>query len=327
MISIRAFHLVLAAVGKLVHLVLVLFLVSIGTFMLLHLTPGDPAVAILGKSATPEAVRQIDHQLGLDKPLLTQYGHWISGALHGNLGSSLVPPGGTVMSRIGQALPVSIELVVLALLMALVVSVPVGVWSAYREGRVFDRFASGTSFGLLSVPTFVAGLVLALLLSLEIRLFPRAEWVRITSSQGIASNLSHAFLPAFTLSLGLMALFTRLLRADVSQTLREDYIAFARAKGLPVRTVLFRYALRPSSFSLVTLSGVTVGALLGGTVIVETIYALPGLGNLLVMAAGDNDYPLVQGIVLVIAVIYVVLNVSVDLSYGFLDPRTRRGRT
>lgn len=304
----------------------VLLLASFGTFMLLHLTPGDPAAAILGQTATPQAVRQLDHQMGLDRPLWSQYWHWLGHALSGNLGVSLVPPGGTVVSRIGQALPVSLELALLAVAMALVVAIPVAVWSAYREGRAFDRAASGISFGLLSTPTFVTGLVLALLLALEVRAFPRAEWVRISSSAGLLSNLSHAFLPALTLALPLVASFTRVLRSEMIQTLREDYIQFAYAKGLPIPVILFRYALRPSSLSLITLSGVTLGALLGGTVIVETIYALPGLGNLLVGAVGNNDYPLVQGIVLVIAVVYVLVNTFVDLSYGWLDPRTRVGR-
>lgn len=308
------------------RIVLVLLLASFGTFMLLHLTPGDPAAAILGQSATPKAVHQIDHQLGLDRPLWSQYWHWLAHALSGNLGTSLVPPGGPVVSRIGQALPVSLELAVLALIMALIVAIPVAVWSSYREGRAFDRGASAASFGLLSAPTFVTGLVLALLLALETRTFPRAEWVRLTSSAGLVENLSHAFLPALTLALPLMATYTRVLRSEMLQTLREDFIQFAYAKGLPVRTVLFRYALRPSSLSLITLSGVTLGALLGGSVIVETIYALPGLGNLLVGAVGNNDYPLVQGIVLVVAVAYVLVNALVDVSYGWLDPRTRVGR-
>ncbi len=305
------------------RLLAVLLLASFGTFMLLHLTPGDPAVAILGQSATPQAVRELHHQLGLDQPLWTQYWHWLGHALSGNLGQSLVPPSGAVVSRIGQALPVSLELSVLAVAMALVVAVPVAVWSAYREGRAFDRASSTVSFGLLSAPTFVTGLVLAFLLALEVRAFPRSEWVRLSSSAGLTANLSHAFLPALTLSLPLMASYTRVLRSEMLQTLREDFIQFAYAKGLPIRTVLFRYALRPSSLSLVTLSGVTLGALIGGTVVVETIFALPGLGNLLVGAVGSNDYPLVQGVVLVIAVVYVLVNTLVDVSYGWLDPRTR----
>jgi peptide/nickel transport system permease protein len=186
-----------------------------------------------------------------------------------------------------------------------------------------DRAVSTGTFAILSVPTFVSGLVLALVLTVEIHAFPRAGWVPLSAD--LHGNLEHAFLPSLVLALAIAPFYTRLLRAELIQTLQEDFILFAQAKGLPVRTVLFRYALRPSSLSLVTLSGLTIGALIGGTVIVETVYALPGLGTLLVNAVGVNDYPLVQGIVLVVGVAYVLVNLLVDLSYGLLDPRTRRG--
>ena len=261
------------------RLLAVLLLVSFGTFMLLQLTPGNPAVAILGQNATPASVRQLDRQLGLDRPLLDQYGHWITQALQGNLGTSLVPPGGTVTSRLAEALPVTLELAILAVIMALVVAIPVAVWSAYKQGGLLDRFFSATAFGLVSMPSFVVGLILALLFAVEWHIFPRAEWVRITSSQGLAENLRYAFLPALTLALSEVGVYTRLLRADMVVTLQEDFITTARAKGLSVPRILFRHALRPSLLSLVTLSGVSLGRLLGGTVIVETIFALPGLGN------------------------------------------------
>jgi peptide/nickel transport system permease protein len=318
---------VLAAGYRIIHLVVVLLLVSFGTFMLLQLTPGDPAVSILGSNATPDSVRELHAQLGLNKPLAQQFGHWLGGAVHGDVGTSVVPPGGSVAGRIGQALPVSVELAVLAMVLALLFAIPIAVWSAYREGGAFDRIFSSVSFGLLSVPTFVSGLVLALLFSLQWRVLPRSEWVRLTSTQGIRSNLSHALLPAITLALGEIAVFSRLLRVDLSHTLREEFIATARAKGMPTRRVLIGHALRPSSFSLITLSGVSLGRLIGGTVIVEVIFGLPGIGSLLVNAVGSGDYPLVQGIVLVIAVIYVAINQVVDLSYRLIDPRTRSGRT
>lgn len=311
-------------IRRLPHLVIVLVLVSFATFMLVHLTPGNPAVAILGTAATPKAVAAIDHQLGLDQPLLTQYWHWLTHALSGNLGTALVSPGGPVVSRIAQALPISLELAVLAVVMALVVAIPAAVYSAYRQGGLFDRVVSSASFGFLSVPPFVAGLLLALVLTLDVHAFPRTGWVDLTANVG--ENLWHAFLPALTLALPLVAMFSRVLRAEMVQTLSEDFVLFARARGLPVRTVLFRYALRPSAVSLVTISGVSLGTLLGSTVIVETIFALPGLGNLLVTAVDNSDYPLIQGTVLVIAVAYVVINMVVDLSYGLFDPRMRRGR-
>jgi peptide/nickel transport system permease protein len=308
---------------RVARLIVVLLLVSFVSFMLLQLTPGDPAIAILGEGATPEAVDRVHEELGLDEPLLVRYADWLSNALHGDLGQSLVPPYGDVSTRIADALPVTVELAVLAELMALIVAVPVGVYAAYRENRTFDRITSTISFGLLSVPTFVTGLVLAMLFALQWQIFPRAQWVRLTSDEGVWSNLSHAFLPALALALVEMAVYTRVLRADMVGTLKQDYISAARAQGLPTHTILFGHALRQSSISLVTVSAVSLGRLLGGTVIVEVVFGLPGLGRLLVEAVGANDYPLVQGIVLVIATAYVLVNVLVDLSYLWIDPRTR----
>lgn len=305
--------------SRLAHLLVVLFLVSIATFLLLELTPGDPAIEILGQGATPEAVARIHEQLGLDQPVLSRYVDWIGGAFRGDLGESLVPPYGDVTDRLMNALPVSVQLAVMALLVA----IPVAVLAAYRQGGAVDRVSSFVSFGLLSLPSFVSGLVLALLFALTWQIFPRSQWVRLTSDEGLWSNLSHAFLPALALALLEIAVYTRVLRADMVQTLQAVHIAAARARGLPTSTILLRYALKPSSISLVTLSAVSLGRLLSGTIVVEVIFGLPGLGRLLVEAVGANDYPLVQGIVLVVAAIYVVLNLLVDLSYSWLDPRTR----
>jgi peptide/nickel transport system permease protein len=310
---------------RLLHLVIVLFLISVGSFFLLHVIPGNPAAALLGTNATPASVRKLDRQLGLDQPLIRQYGHWLWGVLHGNFGTALSVPQIPVWDRISPALPVSIEIALLAVIMALVVAIPVAIFSAYRESGFFDRFSSTASFGLLSMPAFVTGLVLALLFTLDLRIFPRTQWVALTAS--VPQNLYHAFLPALTLALTEMAVYTRILRTDMIGTLKEEYIRFAQSKGLSVRYVLFRHALRPSSISLVTLSGVSLGRLIGGTVIVEVIFGLPGMGNLLVGAVGASDYPLVLGIVVTIAVIYVMINLVTDLSYGFLDARTRHGRT
>lgn len=301
-----------------------LWLVSLGTFMLLTLAPGDPAVAILGERATPSAIARIHDQLGLDLPLVTRYLLWLGDAAIGDLGQSLVPPGGSVIARVGTALPISAQLAVMAVVMALVVAVPLAVWSAYRRGGVLDRLCGGLSFATMSLPSFVSGLVLALLFAVNLNIFPRAQWVRL--SAGVGDNLLHAILPAVCLALPLAAVYIRTLRSEMIQVLREPAIEFAYARGLPVRRVLFRYALPPASLSLLTLSGVSLGTLIGGTVVVETIYALPGLGHLLVGAVGASDYPLVQGIVLLIAVFYVLVNALIDASYALLDPRARHGR-
>ena len=315
----------IAVVKRVLHLLVVLFIVATGTFLLLSLTPGNPALAVLGSNATPQGVKLLDHQLGLDRPILTRYWDWITGVLHGHLGQSLiVPPGGSVVSRIAQAFPVSVELAIFALALALVLSIPIAVLSATQEGRWLDRLFSGVSFGFFSVPPFVAALVLALLFSVELHLLPRAGWVRLTSSEGVLSNLSHAFLPALSLSLVQMASFTRVLRAELLQTLKEDFVLSAQAKGLSTRRVLLVHALRPSSLTLLTLAGLSLAALLGGTVLIEQIFGLPGMGQLLVNSAQNSDYPMVQGIVLMIAATYVLMNAGVDALYSVLDPRTRR---
>ncbi|WP_112470466.1 ABC transporter permease [Streptomyces triticisoli] len=305
------------------ELVGVLLIVSIGVFSLVVLLPGDPAVAILGPGHPPSAYAELRQELGLDDPLLTRYLHWLGGVLQGDLGRSIVPPQGEVSSRLVSALPVSAEIAVLGLLIALVIAVPLAMWSAYREGGVVDRIISAGTFGVLSVPSFLAGLLLIWLMVNSLGWFPRSEWVRLSEGD-LLGNLHHAFLPALTVALVELAMFTRVLRGDLIVTLREDYILAARAKGMAPLRILVADALRPSSFSLVTLLGLSLGRLIGSTVIVEYLFSLPGMGSLVVNAASQGDYPVVQGAVLVIAFIYVVINAGIDFSYGHLDPRTRR---
>lgn len=307
---------------KLGELVAVLAIVSFGTFMLASLIPGDPAVAILGKGHPKEDYIQLREQLGLNDPLLQRYMEWLGSALQGDLGNSLVPPQSAVIDRIAAAFPVSLELAVLGLLIALVVSVPLAMWSAYHAGGRIDRFVSAGTFGVLSVPSFLAGLLLIMVAVNGLDLFPRAQWVRL--SDGLVPNLYHAFLPALTISLLEMAMFTRVLRNDMITTLQEDFILAARAKGMPTWRILLRDALRPSSFSLITLMGLSLGRLIGSTVIVEYLFSLPGMGSLIIRAAGQGDIPMLQGAVLVVAVSYVLANAVIDISYGYLDPRIRR---
>lgn len=304
------------------ELVAVLLIVSFGTFMLVSLLPSDPAVAILGQGRAPEEYAALRTELGLDQSVFARYLDWLGAALTGDLGTSVVPPQVDVLSRIAAALPVSVELAVLGMGMALLISVPLAMWSAYRAGGRVDRIVSASTFGVLSVPSFLAGLLIIMIFANGLDWFPRAQWVRITESLG--ANLYHAFLPALTIALAEAALFTRILRNDLITTLQEDFILAAKAKGMSARHVLFSDALRPSSFSMVTLVGLSLGRLVGSTVIVEYLFALPGMGSLVIGAADTGDFVLVQGAVLVIAVIYVVTNLLIDLSYGALDPRIRR---
>ncbi len=307
---------------RLGELLLVLLIVSFGVFSLVALLPSDPAVSILGAGRQASEYEALRQELGLNDSLIERYVDWLGGALQGDLGRSIVPPQSDVSDRLISALPVSIEIAVLGLLFALLLAVPLAMWSAYREGGVVDRFISAGTFAVLSVPSFLVGLLLIMLMVNQLDLFPRSEWVRLGTGD-IGGNLQHAVLPALTVGLAELAMFTRVLRGDLIVTLREDYILAARAKGMKPLRILVADALRPSSFSLVTLMGLSLGRLIGSTVIVEYLFSLPGMGSLIVNGANQGDFPMVIGAVLVIAVIYVVINVLIDLSYGYLDPRTR----
>ncbi|WP_067439542.1 ABC transporter permease [Nocardioides jensenii] len=304
------------------ELIAVLFVVSFGVFAMVTLMPGDPAVAILGEGHPPQDYENLRQELGLNDGLLHRYWDWLSGAVTGDLGTSLVPPQTDVTERILGALPVSVELAVLGLVIALVLAIPLAMWSAAHAGGAIDRMISATMFATLSVPSFLAGLLLIMIFANGLGWFPRAQWVRI--SEDIPGNLHHALLPAIVIAMMELALFTRILRNDLIVTLNEDYILAARAKGMPPWRIMVTDALRPSSFSLVTLMGISLGRLIGSTVIVEYLFALPGMGSMIVTSANQGDYPLVQGAVLIVALVYVVVNAGIDLSYGYLDPRTRR---
>jgi peptide/nickel transport system permease protein len=307
---------------RLGELVLVLVLVTFATAVIIDLLPGNAAVAILGDSQPPEAYAQLEKELGLDQNLFVRYGQWLGDAVQGDLGESIIPPGGEVIDRISSALPVSIQLAVMGLVMALGVAVPLALWSAWRPGGRVDRIITTLTFGLVSLPSFVAGMVLILLFVRVWPVFPRAEWVRL--SDGIGDNLLHAFLPALVIALGEIPVFLRVLRGDLIETLQQDYVTAARARGMAPARVLVSEALRPSSLSLVTVAGVSLGRLIGSTVIAETLFGLPGIGSLIVSSALSKDLALLQGAVVTVAVIYVLVNAAVDLSYTRLDPRLRR---
>ncbi|MCD6640274.1 MAG: ABC transporter permease [Nocardioides sp.] len=307
---------------RLAELVAVLLIVSFGVFLMVALIPGDPAVAILGEGRPPAQYEALRQELGLNDPVLMRYFDWLGGAVTGDLGHSIMPPQTPVLDRLLAALPVSLQLAVMGMVIALVIAIPLALWSAARQGGFVDRLIGASMFGLLSVPSFLAGLLLIMVVVNDQGWFPRSQWVRISDS--LAGNLHHAILPAIVIALSEIALFTRILRNDLVVTLQEDFVLAARAKGQPPWRIMVGDALRPSSFSLVTLFGISTGRLIGSTVIVEYLFALPGMGSLVVSGAQTGNFPIVQGAVLVTAVMYVFVNTFVDLSYGFLDPRTRR---
>lgn len=309
-------------VVRLTELVAVLLIVSFGVFLMVALIPGDPAIAILGEGKPPEQYEELRQELGLNDPVVVRYFDWLGGAVTGDLGNSIMPPHSPVAERLLAAIPVSLQLAAMGLVIALVVAIPLALWSAARQGGLVDRIVGASMFGLLSIPSFLAGLLLIMVLVNDLGWFPRSQWVRVSDS--LTGNLHHAILPAIVIALSEIALFTRILRNDLVVTLQEDFVLAARAKGQPPWRIMVGDALRPSSFSLVTLFGISTGRLIGSTVIVEYLFALPGMGSLIVSGAQTGNFPIVQGAVLVTALIYVLVNSCVDLSYGFLDPRTRR---
>jgi peptide/nickel transport system permease protein len=312
-------------IRRVVPLLATLVAVSFLTFLLTSLLPGDPAVQILGpQGATPEAVAAVRHDLRLDDPLIVRYVHWVGDVAHGDLGRSY-RTGQEVRSAIGERLPVTLEVGGLAIVLALLGAIPLGMLSAYRAGGGLDRAVTGTSFGLLAIPSFMMAILLILIFAEQLGWLPATGWVRI--SEDVAGNLKGAILPALSIAIGELAVYTRLLRSDMIATLQEDYISLARAKGMPTSWILLRHALRPSSFSLLTVVGLQIGAIMSGSVLVETLFALPGVGRLLVDSIFQRDLVMVQGIALVVAVSYVAVNFAVDLVYSYLDPRIRRGRS
>ena len=301
-----------------------LLIVSFLTFLLTSLLPGDPAVQILGADAAndPDSLEVVRKELRLDDPLLERYGAWLSDVATGDLGRSFRTDQ-EVADAIRERLPVTLEVGGLAGLIALAVAIPLGTLSAFRAGSRADRLVTGASFGLLALPPFMVAILLILVFAVTLGWLPATGWVRFTADP--LDNLRHAILPALSLAVGEMAVYTRLLRADMITTLQQDSITMARAKGIPTKRILFRHALRPSSFSLMTVVGLQVATIIGGAVIIETLFALPGVGRLLVDSILQRDLIMVQGCALVIAIAFVVINFIVDILYTFLDPRIRYG--
>ena len=308
---------------KLLTLLPVVLAVSFLTFLLTSLLPGDPALQVLGGAEpSAEQIEAVREDLGLNDPLPVRYGKWLGNALTGDLGTSY-RTGESVIGAITERLPVTLEIGVLALVIALLVAIPVGILSALRAGTRLDRSITTVTFGLLSVPSFVVALILIYLFAVYLGVLPAVGWTRFTEDP--VQNIRGAILPAMALSIGEMAAYSRLLRTDMIATLQQDFITMAKAKGMPTWFILLRHALRPSSFSLLTVVGLRVAGLIGGAVIIETIFALPGIGRLLVDSIQQRDLIIVQGIVLFISVSYVLVNFVVDLLYAALDPRIRYG--
>lgn len=310
--------------GRIPQLILTLLAVSFLTFMLLSLLPGDPVLLYLGTdNIDQETIEALRKELGLDRPLPVRYAAWLGDVVQGDFGRSIRTQQ-PVMESILERLPVTVEIGALALVGALLVSVPLGSYTAFRANGMVDRMTTTVSFALRSVPGFVLALLFIYIFAVWLRLLPATGWTRLTVDP--SKNLRGAILPALVLGLAEATAYTRVLRSDMIATLQQDFIIMAKAKGLPNWRILFKHALRPSLFSLMTVVGLNIAALVGGALIVETIFALPGIGRLLVDSINQRDLITVQGVVLFIASSYVIVNFIVDTLYTVLDPRIRHGR-
>ena len=309
-------------VRRLLAMLPVLLAVSLLTFLIASLLPGDLALVILGDQATPENVAALRRDMGLDQPLWWRYLSWLGHVLQGDLGRSF-RTGQTVLQAVAERIPVSLQLMLMAEFIGLLIGVPVAIACAARAGGAFDRFMTGSAFAMLSMPSFLVAILLIYLFAVELRWLPATGYVPFTEAP--LANLRFFVLPALTLALAEWPGIMRVLRSDMIATLQEDYIALAKAKGLKPSRILFVHALKPSSLTLVTVTGINIGRLLGGTLIVESIFALPGIGRLLVGAIYTRDLVILQGVVLLVACGFVIVNFIVDMLYAVLDPRIRHG--
>ena len=311
---------------RILRMIPVFFLVTFASFALLNILPGDAADAILGGAdgsmdnpeSIVEARNELRIELGLDRPIIVRYFSWLGGVLQGDFGESYVQIA-PVWELLMERLPVTIELLILAQSLALLIALPIGVYSALRADKTVDRLISTVTFGIVAMPPFLMAILLVFVFAVAWQMLPASGYFPI--DEGLGRNLYHYILPATVIGLLEAPVLLRVLRVDLIATLQEDYIALAKAKGMSTGYILFRHALRPSSFTLVTVLGLQFGFLISGTVIIEQIFSLPGMGKLILDAIDNRDSMLLQGGVTLIAIAYVAINLAVDMLYAVLDPR------
>lgn len=307
---------------RLLMMIPVLFLVTLMVFSLIHLTPGDPALMILGEEASPEALQDLRHKLGLDQPLSIQYLTWISKVLRGDLGKSM-RDNSNIGQIIWQKLPITIELAILGMLISIVIAIPTGIFAAVKKGTIFDYTSTLVALGGVSMPSFWVGIILVYLFAVKLGVLPPSGYVPLWEDP--LENLKFMILPAFSLGIRMAAVTMRMMRSNLLETLKADYVRTAAAKGLAKPVVILKHAVRNSLISVSTVIGLQLATFLGGAVITENIFAIPGFGRLIVQSIFNRDFPLIQGSILVMALLVMVVNLLVDLSYSVLDPRIKTG--
>ena len=307
-------------VRRLLASIPVLFLVSLITFGLLWLVPGDPASVFLDASASAEALTRVRHELGLDRPFVLRMGDWYARLLQGDLGTSLLL-NRSVTSAILERLPVTLSLTALAFVISVMIGVAAGVLAAVRHGRAADQGMMTLALLGLSIPEFWLGLVLIWLVAVMLPIFPAGDYVPFMQNPWQWAR--HIALPTFTLACVQMGFMARMSRSSMLEVLGQDFVRTARAKGLPESYIVIRHGLVNAMVPIVTVMGIMVGALLGGAVVTEQVFSIPGLGRLIIGAVLSRDFPLIQGGLLFLALIYLVVNIAVDVLYAVVDPRVR----
>ena len=317
---------------RLAQLVIVLLFVTMFTFLLIRLLPGDPTTTIIpfGTDAQRAALR---NDLGLNKPIYEQYADYLTNLLQGDLGKQY-NSGRPVIDLVSQSLPVSLQLMIYAQFIALLFAIPLGIFTAYRAGTRSDKAINTSAFALLALPNFVLALFLSYFVGAQLKWLPTGgyapgwmdQFFDSSRSPDLIEHARYLLLPAITLAVGQIAVYMRLLRSDMIATLQENFITMAKAKGLSNQRILWRHALRPSSLTLLTVAGLNVGTLIGGAVVIEVIYGIPGMGLKIYQAVFSKEYVELQSYVVVIAVLFVLVNFFVDFLYTVLDPRIRRAR-
>jgi peptide/nickel transport system permease protein len=309
-------------IKRLILLIIIILFVSVASFFLVHLLPGNPTDTILGPNSTPQNVATVDQQLGLNHPLWQQYFIWIGHVFQGNLGQSYTTHQ-TTASIISQSFPIDLELIIISQILAFAVAFPMAMHASRRPNKLFDQVSNSGTFAMLALPPFVIAPVLVLVFAVHWHVFPGpASYVPF--SQDPWSNIHTMLLPSIVLALGSIVVYFRLLRNDLISTLQEDFITMARSKGLSDRRIMWRHALRPSSISLLASAGVTIGSLIAGTFIVELLLQMPGLGYQLISSVNQDDYTVVQGITLFVAIAIVLINFIFDFLFTIVDPRIAR---
>ena len=309
-------------IRRLIHAIFIIWGCATLVFFLLRAIPGDPVLVMLGQEYTPEAAAQMRENLGLDQPMYIQYVKWFGNVLQGDLGRSIATDE-PVTRTIASGMPKTLSITAFALLIGLLIAIPMGTLAALKRDSIFDYLASVSTFVGISLPTFWFGIVFILIFAVKLSWLPALGYVPL--SEGFWPWLKHLILPSLAAGIGEAAILMRFVRAGLLEVLSADYVRTARSKGLREQTIVMRHAMRNALIPVVTVTGLSIGGLLSGLVITETVFSIRGIGRILINAIFDKDYPIVQGVILLVALILVTMNLIVDVVYTFLDPRIRYG--